>query len=64
MTKVCRGDCSTHMMQHQKKKTDQASVYTQREDSEWKYQKKSVAGVLVCKLSVPATQATQTDQCI
>ena len=31
--------------------SDQVSVCTQREDKEWKYQEKSVAGGLVCKLS-------------
>ena len=31
----------------QKKISDQASACTQREDREWKYQKKSVAGGLV-----------------
>ena len=31
-------------MQHKKKLSDQESVHTQREDKEWKYQKKSVAG--------------------
>ena len=35
----------------QKKISDQASACTQREDKELKYQKKSVAGGLVCKLS-------------
>ena len=29
---------------------DQASACAQREDKEWKYQKKSVPGGLVCKL--------------
>ena len=34
-----------------KKISDQASACTQREDKELKYQKKSVAGGLVCELS-------------
>ena len=38
-------------MQHKKKISDQASACTQREDREWKDQKKSVAGGLVRKLS-------------
>ena len=31
-----------------KKVSDQVSVCVQREDREWKYQKKSVAGGLIC----------------
>ena len=31
--------------------SDQASARAQREDREWKYQRKSVAGGLICKLS-------------
>ena len=38
-------------MQHKKKISDQASACTQREDKEWKYQQKSVAGGMVCKPS-------------
>ena len=38
-------------MQHKIQTSDQASACTQREDTEWKYQKKNVAGGLVCKLS-------------
>ena len=38
------------MVQHKKKIFDQASACAQREDKEQKFQKKSVAGLLVCKL--------------
>ena len=38
-------------MQHKKKISDQVSVRAHRGDKEWKYQKKSVAGGLVCKLA-------------
>ena len=33
-----------------RKRLDKASAKTKREDKEWKYQKKSVAGGLICKL--------------
>ena len=42
--------CSIQAVQHKKKMSDQVSAYTQREDREQKYQKKSVGGGLVCKL--------------
>ena len=38
-------------VQYKYKISDRASVFAQREDREWNYQKKSVAGTLVCKLS-------------
>ena len=38
-------------IQHKKKISEQASACTQREDKQLKYQKKSIAGELVCKLS-------------
>ena len=38
------------MVQHKKQISDQASACAQREDKEQKFQKKSVAGLLVCKL--------------
>ena len=46
-----QGDCSKQTVQHKKKISDQASACTQRDDRKWKYQKKSVAAGLVCKLS-------------
>ena len=39
------------MVQHKKKISDQVSACAQREDREWKYQKKSIAGGFVSKLS-------------
>ena len=45
-----QGDCSTQMVLHLKKISDQTSVCT--EDKGPKHQKNSVAGRLVCKLSV------------
>ena len=37
-------------MQHKTKLSDPASACIQREDKEWKYQKKIAAGGLACKL--------------
>ena len=39
------------MVQHKKKISDQVSAHAQREEREWKYQKKSIAGGLVSKFS-------------
>ena len=39
-------------MLHKKKISDRARVCAQRVDGQWKYEKKSVAGGMVCKLSV------------
>ena len=47
------------MVQRTKKTSDQVSACSQREDREWKYQKKSVAGGLVCKLF---SQVDRSDQ--
>ena len=50
MTKLCTRDCSRQTEQHKKKISDQAGASARREDKEWKYEKKSAAGGLVCKL--------------
>ena len=63
-----KGDCSRLTVQLKKKIPDQVSACAQRENKEWKHQKKSVAGGLVCKLSVslrlaaskPNTKALKT----
>ena len=39
------------MVEHKKKISDQVSACAQRKDREWRYQKMSIAGRLVCKLS-------------
>ena len=46
-----KGDCSRQKAQHKKAISDQASACAEREDREWLYQQKSVAGGMVCKLS-------------
>ena len=38
------------MVHHKKKVSDQMSACAQREDKQWKHQKNSIAGGLVCKL--------------
>ena len=50
------------MVQHKKKKkiSDQVSASTQREDTEWKYQKKSIASGFVCKPS--GVQSSRQEQ--
>ena len=50
MTKLCKGDCFRRTVQQKKKNSDQVSTCAQREDKEWKYQKKIAAGGLACKL--------------
>ena len=42
-----KGDCFRQTVQHKKKISDQVSKCAQREDKEWKYQKKGVAGGMV-----------------
>ena len=49
MIKLCKKDCSRQTVQHKKAISDQANACTQREDKEWKYQKKSGTGGMVCK---------------
>ena len=48
MIKFRQKECSRQAVQHKKAISDPASACTQREDKEWKYQKKSVAGGMVC----------------
>ena len=48
------------MVQHKKKISDQVGACTQREDTKWKYQKKSAAGELVCKPS--GVQSSRQEQ--
>ena len=50
------------MVQHKEQLSDQASGFSQREDREWKYQKKSAAGGWVCKLSVATSRQQQQQQ--
>ena len=46
--------------QHKKMTSDQASVYLQREDREWKYHKVNEAGGLACRFS--AVQSSSQEQ--
>ena len=50
MIEHCKGDYSRWTVQQKKKISYQLRVYRQREDREWKYQKKSVASGLIYKL--------------
>ena len=48
MIQLCKGKCSRQMVQHKKKISDQVTVCAQRDNREYKYQKKIIAGGLVC----------------
>ena len=61
MTKLCKGDCFRRTVQQKKKNSDQVSTCAQREDKEWKYQKKDVAGWMV---SSERTHRLGSQRCI
>ena len=58
MVQLCKGDCSRVMVLHMKRISDQVIARAQKENKEWKCQK-SIAGGLVCTLSVQSGRQEQ-----
>ena len=63
MTCFRKGECSRQTAQHKKMTSDQASVYVQRKERKWTYQKMSVVGGLACRFSEVQSSSQEQSSC-